>query len=76
MNRDKIGSQTYYIHQCTKRYVDVHTMSVSQSCLCSFSILDFKFIYLHVIHILNVYLHSKLYICICYIQVYTMHFTW
>ena len=36
MNRDKIGTQTCYIHQCTKRYVDVHSMSVSQSCLCSF----------------------------------------
>ena len=36
MNRDKIGAQTCYIHQCTKRYVDVHSMSVSQSCLCSF----------------------------------------
>ena len=36
MNRDKIGTQTRYIHQCTKRYVDVHSMSVSQSCLCSF----------------------------------------
>ena len=23
MNRDKIGTQTCYIHQCTKRYVDV-----------------------------------------------------
>ena len=36
MNRDKIGTQRCYIHQCTKRYVDVHSMSVSQSCLCSF----------------------------------------
>ena len=36
MNRDKIGTQTCYIHQCTKRYVDVYSMSVSQSCLCSF----------------------------------------
>ena len=36
MNRDKIGTQTCYIHQCTKRYVDVHSMSASQSCLCSF----------------------------------------
>ena len=36
MNIDKIGTQTCYIHQCTKRYVDVHSMSVSQSCLCSF----------------------------------------
>ena len=36
MNRDKIGTQTCYIHQCTTRYVDVHSMSVSQSCLCSF----------------------------------------
>ena len=36
MNRDKIGTQTCYIHQCTKRYVDVHSISVSRSCLCSF----------------------------------------
>ena len=36
MNRDKIGTQTCYIHHCTKRYVDIHSMSVSQSCLCSF----------------------------------------
>ena len=36
MNRDKIGTQTCYIHQCTKRYVDVHSMSVSQSSLFSF----------------------------------------
>ena len=46
MNRDKIGTQTCYIHQCTKRYVDVHSMSVSESCLCSFlcnPILHFKF---------------------------------
>ena len=37
---------TCYIHQCTKRFVDVHSMSVSQSCLCSFyaiPILHFKF---------------------------------
>ena len=42
MNRDKIGTQTYYIHQCTKRYVDVNSMSVSQSCLCSFYITPVK----------------------------------
>ena len=36
MNRDKIGTQTCYIHQCATRYVDVHSMSVSQSCLCPF----------------------------------------
>ena len=47
MNRDKIGTQTCYIHQCTKRYVDVHSMSVSQSCLCSFlcnPYIHFKFL--------------------------------
>ena len=56
MNRDKIGTQTCYIHQCTKRYVDVHSMSVSQSCLCSFlcnPYIHFKFpklfIYLYII---------------------------
>ena len=60
MNRDKIGTQTYYIHQCTKRYVDVHSMSVSQSCLCSF--------------LCNPYIHFKfpkfLFTCI-YIYVYS-----
>ena len=56
MNRDKIGTQTCYIHQCTKRYVDVHSMSVSQSCLSSFlcnPYIHFKFpkffIYLYII---------------------------
>ena len=55
MNRDKIGTQTCYIHQCTKRYVDVHSMSVSQSCPCSFlcnPYIHFKFpkffIYLYI----------------------------
>ena len=47
MDRDKIGTQTCYIHQCTKRYVDVHSMSVSQSCLSvhfyAIPILHFKF---------------------------------
>ena len=60
MNRDKIGTQTCYIHQCTKRYVDVHSMSVSQSCLCSF--------------LCNPYIHFKfpkffiyfIYRCFCY----------
>ena len=28
MNRDKIGTQTCYIHQCTRSYVDVHSVSV------------------------------------------------
>ena len=64
MNRDKIGTQTCYIHQCTKRYVDVHSMSVSQSCLCSFlcnPYIHFKFpkffIYLYTINpeMLNMY---------------------
>ena len=58
MNRDKIGTQTCYIHQCTKRYVDVHSMSVSQSCLCSFlcnPYIHFKFpkffIYLYIYNV-------------------------
>ena len=29
MNRDKIGTEICYMHQCIKRYVDVHNMSVS-----------------------------------------------
>ena len=52
MNRDKIGTQTcctrfmfYALHQCTKRYVDVHSMSVSQSSVHFYAIpiLHFKF---------------------------------
>ena len=46
MNRDKIGTQTCYIHQCTTRYVDVHSMSVSNLVSVHFyaiPILHFKF---------------------------------
>ena len=32
-----------YIHQCTKRYVDVHSMSVSQFHFYAIPILYFKF---------------------------------
>ena len=66
MNRDKIGTQTCYIHQCTKRYVDVHSMSVSQSCPCSFLCNPYihfkfpKFFYL-LVHI--VYLREFCSIC-------------
>ena len=75
MNRDKIGTQTCYIHQCTKRYVDVHSMSVSQSCLCSFlcnSYIHFKFpkffiyllIYRNALHcMLQVFRQSKHTVC-------------
>ena len=36
MNRDKIGTQTCYIHQCTnKGMLMYHSMSVFQSCLYS-----------------------------------------
>ena len=77
MNRDKIGTQTCYIHQCTKRYVDVHSMSVSQSCLCSFlcnPYIHFKFpkffIYLYneecvVKSILDKYMNVKNYFTCC-----------
>ena len=57
MNRDKIGTQTCYIHQCTKRYVDVHSMSVSQSCLCSF--------------LCNPYIHFKFPKFFIYLYIYT-----
>ena len=66
MNRDKIGTQTCYIHQCTKRYVDVHSMSVSQSCLCSFlcnPYIHFKFpkffIYLLLLLLLLLFLKKR-----------------
>ena len=37
---NKIGTQTCYIHQCTKRYVDLYSMSVF---FYAIPILHFKF---------------------------------
>ena len=34
--QDKIGTQTCYIHQCTKRYVDVHSNDVCVPILSLF----------------------------------------
>ena len=38
MNRDKIGTQTCYIHQCTNKVILMYIACLcpTQSCLCSY----------------------------------------